>query len=210
MKTLDKGPDKIKKISEELRKETLEPAKQEAAAIIEDAKKRAEKIVLEGEKHAEKMIMEARKEIEQERNVFQSSLTQAGKLSLESLKQAIEEKFFNQELNNFILQEMTDTKVIANLINAIVKAIEKEGISTDISALIPQNLSAKEVNALLLSDVQKKLREQGVNLGDFKGGVEVKLHDKNLTIDITAEALEDLLSHYLRKDFRKLLFNSKA
>ena len=44
----DKGQDKIKKICDQLREETLEPAKQEAEEMLENAKKQAEKIIFQG------------------------------------------------------------------------------------------------------------------------------------------------------------------
>ena len=54
----------------------------------------------------------------------------------------------------------------------------------------------------------KKLKEHSVVLGDFDGGVKVKYVDKNLTIDVSDETLMDLISRYVRKDFRKLIFGN--
>ena len=45
MKGLDTGREKIQKICDSLRKETLEPAKQEAREIIENAHMQASEIV---------------------------------------------------------------------------------------------------------------------------------------------------------------------
>ena len=47
MKGLESGKDKIQKICDALRKETLEPAKQEAREIVENAHMQASEIVTE-------------------------------------------------------------------------------------------------------------------------------------------------------------------
>lgn len=206
MKTLDTGHDKIQKICDILKKETLEPAHLEAKKIIEAAKKQAEHIIAESHQQAEKSIADARRVIEQERNVFQSSLTQSAKQSLEALRQAIEHKLFNEELHNIVLRHTVDPHVIAKLIDAIVKALEKEGLAADLAAIIPASISVKEVNALLASGILNKLKDQSVALGDIGGGAKVRVEGKKMTLDISNNEIEDLLQRYLRKDFRKLIF----
>lgn len=206
MKTLEKGQDKIQKICDILRHETIEPAKHEAEGIIESAKVRAEEIVAEAKRQAEKLHAQARAEIEQERNVFHSSLNQAAKQSLEALKQDVEHRLFNVELERILETQTADPKVIANLITAIVKAIEKDGITTNLSAVIPKAVSAADVNRYIGEEILSKLKSGTVDVGDFDGGAKVKLLDKKMTIDITDDALRELLTGYVRKDFRKLFF----
>lgn len=209
MKTLDKGQEKIKKICEALRDETLEPAQKEAQDIIKAAHKQAEHILAEAQKKAESLQAGARASIEQERNVFQSSLQQAAKQSVEALRQSIEAKFFNEHLYEIIEKGAVDPQLIANLINAIVKALEREGVAANLTALIPKDISERQVNELLLKDVISKLREKSVVIGDFTGGAKVTLNNKRVTIDISQEALKELLGSYIvRKDFRKLVFES--
>lgn len=156
------------------------------------------------------MIHAGRKAIEQERNVFHSSLQQAAKQVMEALRQSIEHHLFNPHLHKEINQATVNPKVIADLISALVKYIEKEGISGDLSAFIPKTVSTKEINDLLTDEILKRLKEQSVILGDFTGGVQVKFVDKKLTLDITDETLEDLISRYVRKDFRKLIFGNSV
>lgn len=208
MKNLEKGQEKIEKICEVLRKETIEPAQKEASRIVEEAKKEANQIIEEAEKQANALIEKAKNDIEQERNVFHSSLLQASKQSLEALRQDIEHRLFNTQLDSLLQNETKDPQVIASLINAIVKAIEKEGISTDIEAVIPASVSPREVNQMLLDGVKKQLKQQSVNVGKFKGGAQVKILDKKMTIDISENSLMELLASFVRKDFRKLIFNA--
>lgn len=206
--TLEKGEDKIQQICDVLRRETLEPAKQEAEKIVEEGGKQAELIIKEARAQADAILAKARKAVNEERNIFYSSLEQAGKQSLQELRQTIENKLFSQELQKVVNEQSSDPKLVAKLIDAMVQAIGREGISTNFSAMIPETVSIEEVNRLLGERILKKLAGKTVFLETFAGGAQVKLLDKKMTIDITDDALMELLSNYVRKDFRKLLFVS--
>lgn len=208
MKNLETGEDKIQQICDAIRKETLEPALRDAQKTVDEAKAKADQIIAEAKKQAEKIIAQSREQVEQERNVFQSSLSQSTKQSLESLRQSIETKLFNDQIQTLIENNTSNPKVVADLINAIVKAIEKEGIDTQLSAVIPKNVPAAEVNKLLLAEVANRLKDKSVEVGNFAGGAQVKLVGKRMTIDISDAALKELLSSYVRKDFRNTIFNS--
>jgi len=209
MKTLEKGQDKIQKICAVLRDETLEPAQKEAQGIIEDAQRKAEQIISNAEKASKKLHEEAKAAIERERTVFLSTLQQAVKQSLEALQQSIENKFFSENLLSVIEKSTADPKIIANLVDAIVKALQKDGLDADLTVLVPKTMSPRQLNELLMQDVVKTLKEKSVVLGDFSAGVQVKLNDKRMTIDLSGSALRELLATYVaRKDFRKFVFDS--
>jgi V/A-type H+-transporting ATPase subunit E len=208
MKGLDTGKDKVKKICDILRKETLEPAKHEADDLIHRAEKEAERIVRDANHAADKLIAEARDKMERERTVFQASLNQACRQTIESLKQEIEEKLFNKELSRIFTKQMQDVKTVAHLVTAVVHAIEKEGMKGDLSVIIPAAVSAQEVNEMLALEIREKLREKSVLVGPISGGIEVKLHRDHITVDLTDTALVELVSRYIRKDFRSMLFGA--
>lgn len=208
MTTLKSGKDKIQYICDSLRKETLEPAQKEAQEIIAEARKEAEAILKDAEVNAGKMLDAARECIAREKSVFESSMLQASKQSLEKLRQDIEGKLFNDELGSLLERETTDDKVVGTLITAIVNAVEKEGVQVDLSALVPANVSVQSINNLLSENILKRLRNQSVEVGSFQGGAQLKLHNKKLTIDISDQALKELLGMYLRKDFRESFFTT--
>jgi V/A-type H+-transporting ATPase subunit E len=207
MEELDTGKDKIKQICDLLRHETLEPAKNQAQKIIDEANQQAEKIIAEAKRQSETLLHEARAEIERERNVFYSSLTQAAKQGVDALKNEIEKQLFHVELEKVIGQRLAEPEVIAKLIDSLVKAIERDGVSADFSTIIPQQISTNDLNQYLLEQNFPKLKE-GISLGEFSGGIKLKLKDKNITIDASDKAVVELLEKYLRKDFRKWLFGS--
>lgn len=208
MKTVDTGKDKVKKICDVLKKETLDPAKLEAEKIISDARMEGEQLIKEAKGQIERMQSTARREIDEERNVFQASLNLASKQGLSTLKQEIESHIFNKALGESLDKFTNDPKIIADLISAIVSSIEKEGIDGDLQAVVSSKVSKEEVNKNLMQGILEKLKEKSVILGEITGGAEVKFLNKNMTLDISDQSLKTLLGNFLRSDFRSILFES--
>ncbi len=206
MKGLDSGKNKIQKICDALRTETLEPAKQEAREIVENAHLQAAEIMREAKEKMHGLVEEADHEIDQKRKTFQSSLQLACRQGIEQLKQKIEEELFFRGLSDYVSKEMADPKLIANLINCSMKSLQEKGVEEDISAIIPQTIVPRTVNALLVKQFVDRLKEKSVILGDFDGGVQIKLRDRQITIDITDQVVRELIANFIRRDFRDLVF----
>lgn len=208
MKGTDTGRDKVKKICDILRRETLDPAINEAQQIIDSAQEKAAEIIALSVKEAERMKEEARRDIEKQKNVFQSSLNQACKQAMEALRQNIEEKLFDRELARLITQHTSDPKVLAQLIDAIVKAVAKQGMEGDLSVYLPAAVPPRSVSTLLAHGILDKLKEKELLVGPLTGGIEIKLHKENITLDVSDAALKELVANYIRKDFRELIFGA--
>ena len=206
MKGLETGKDKVKKICDVLKRETLEPAKHEADEIVASARRTADEILADAHKEAKRMVEDAFVEIEKQKSIFQASLGQACRQTLDALKEKIEQKLFNPELSKLIAKPMQDPKLMAQLINAIIHALEKEGTKSDLSVVVSSAISAKAINELLASEVIQRLKEKGVLMSSLGGGIEVKLVNNNMTIDLSDEAVKELVATYIRKDFREYLF----
>jgi V/A-type H+-transporting ATPase subunit E len=207
MKGLETGKDKIQKICDVLRKDTLEPAKQEAREIVENAHLQASEIVEGAKQSAKAMLLNAQKEIEEKKEVFHSSLQMSCRQGIELLKQKIEEGLFARELSEIVDQEMGDPKVVASILSSFLKSMEDKGIEEDFVALIPKSISPKSISALLAAKVMERLRKESIQVGDFAGGVEIRLKAKRITIDITDRAVRELIGQYIRRDFRDLVFS---
>lgn len=206
MKGTETGKDKVRKICDVLRRETLEPAQSEAETIIHSARERAEEVLASARQEAAKMKEDALAEIERQKNVFQSSLGQACKQALEALKQGIEEKLFHRELARLISSYTQDPKVLVQLITAVARGLEKEGIDGPLSVYVPAAVPARSVNMLLAQEILDHLKEKSVLVGPLTGGIEVKLHKENITVDLSDAALKELVANYIRKDFREMIF----
>ena len=206
MKTLESSQNKIQKIADQLRKETLEPAHVEAKQIIDNAKEEADQILKKAQDEAAALLGKAQKNIEQEKNVFQSSLAQATRQGIEVIKQAIEKELFAPLLLQTVKSETANPQVVAELIQAMIHAIDKEGLATDLDVLVGKVNTVEEINKYLSSEILKRVKKQTVTLGEFEGGVKVKVLDQNLTLEMTDKTIYDLIVTHIHKDFRKLFF----
>lgn len=207
MKGLETGKDKIQKICDTLRKETLQPAKQEAAEIVENAHMQASEIIKEAETKAHAMGQAAVKEMEDKKRVFHASLNLACRQGIEQLKQKIEEELFNRELVALVAKEMADPKLIANLLNSFMKSMEEKGVEEDFIVKIPKGISPRSITALLASRVLERLEKQPLLVGDFAGGVQIQLKGAEVTIDISDTVVRELIAEYIRRDLRELVFH---
>lgn len=207
MKGLDTGKEKIQKICDTLKKETLEPAKQEAREIIENAHLKADEIIADAKKKAEGLMNHAQGENEERGKIFQASLQLASRQGIEHLKQKIEHQLFDKQLSDLVLRDMADPKIVVYLLDAFMKEMKDKGVEEEFIATIPKNITPRSINALLASQILDQLKNQTVNVGDFAGGVQIQLKGRQVTIDITDAAVRELIAQYIRRDFREMLFN---
>lgn len=207
MKTLENENEKVHRICEHLRKEALEPAEKQAAALIEDAKAQSDEIVKRAEAHAVAILENAKLEIQKEKNVLESSLAKSTKQALEMLRQEIEQKLFNPKLKSLIAKQTANPSVIAKMIDSLLHGIKTSGIEGNVKAYIPAEMSKEEVNHLLSSEVIQSIEAQSVVNGDFKGGAKLKLVDQHITFEITDAGLKELMAEFIRADLRKYVFD---
>jgi V/A-type H+/Na+-transporting ATPase subunit E len=207
MKGLETGKDKIQKICDILKSETLEPAKQEAREIVENAHLQAAEIVKEAQAKAELIRKAANQEMDEKGKVFQASLQIACRQGLELLKQKIEEKLFDQQLSELVLKEMAEPNFVAHLIDSFMKSMQEKGIEEEFIAVIPKSISPRSINLLLGEQILEKIQKQTVVVGDFAGGVQIRMKERQITIDITDATVRELIAGYIRRDFREMIFN---
>lgn len=199
--------EKLKKICDSLREDALKPAEEQADILLKDAKIRAAKFISEAREEAERIIREADEEAANKLSVAKAEIERTLERSLNVLKQSIENKIFKENLVEWLDSSVANSEVSAEFVKAIIVALEKQNLDSDLTVYISRSLNSKEVNKLLGKEILKKLRESSVILGNFSGGVKVRVNQKSLELDVTTEALKDLFSRYLRKDFREILFH---
>lgn len=206
MKGLETGKGKIQKICDALRQETLEPAKQEAREIVENARLQAQEIVQDAQKKCKEMLTAVEKDSAQRKTVFESALHMACRQGIEHLKQKIEEELFNKELFDLVAKDMGDSKTVATILNALMKMMENQGIEDEFIAVIPKTMSPRAVSSLLGNQILERLKNHSMEVGDFAGGVQLRLKGRQITIDVTDVVVRELIARYIRRDFRDLVF----
>ncbi|MEG0037052.1 MAG: hypothetical protein RSB82_03310 [Victivallaceae bacterium] len=201
---------KLKKICDVLRDKTLQPAEKEAEEILAKALLEAEEIVLTAKNRAHDILESAKKEVSSKLEEGKASLRQSGKRVLDFLKQTVEERFFKASLVRVLEAIGSMPDVAARLIEVLISAVEKEGITGNLTAFISANLSPRKVNELIGKEFLDKLDSEGVVLGNFLGGVRLKVQERDVILDLSAESLKHLLVRFLQKDFRDMVFESDS
>ncbi len=207
MRLLEKGNDKVKKICEVLKKETLEPAKQQAEEILESANQEAEKIIRQAQEKAAHLINEADAKIRRQEEVFKASINIAHKQSIGKLKAEIRETIFNHALLQKISQELNSASVLTNCIKAIFEGVSKFGLDADAQLILSKNLSKEQVAAAIAQLGLEKIKDKVLLKGDFLAGVQIRIEKENLTVDLTDETVHQLILEFASENLKKLIFN---
>lgn len=198
---------KVAELCAVLRKETLEPAEQQAKEIIENAYTEKERILQKARLEIKDLQTKAEKEMEKKQKSFSASMQIAMDRSIDMLKQAIESHLFSSSLGDLFQKELEDSKLVAKLVDGIAKGLEKEGIDSDLELIVSESLNKKELLSALMTKMKNRIE---VKQEPLLEGIELKVKDQHFAIDFTKKALEDLLSRFIRQDFRETLFQKSS
>ncbi len=151
MEGTETGKDKVKKICEVLRQDTLEPAMKEAKSTLEKAQKNGEQIIEEAKAKETKMIAEDAKDSEQKYQAFKACLNQDDRQSLYWINKEYEERVLNEDLSEMITKSTATAKALAEMIKAVIEADEDVDIETD-----QKKNNANIIETLTVNDVISK------------------------------------------------------
>ena len=203
---LETSDDKIQQICEEITLKTINPAKQEATKIINSAKEESKLLMQNAEKQKQALIEQAQKEIEQKKNIADTAINMAIKQSIIKLKEDITQKFFSSELQGLIQPELNKSDVMEKIIACILNAIDEQGIDVDLCLVLSSSAHKKELQDVLVHRGLDKIINNTSFVGTFKAGVQLAIKKKNLTIEMTDEALKELLASYVIDDLKERIF----
>lgn len=209
MQLLDSGEEKVKKICETIREQTLDPAKDEAKSIIEHAISEADKIVKRARVEAAELHEKAKQQCQQEKKVLASALNIACKQTLQALRQEIEISVFNSDLKSMISQAL-DEKVINRFLEVILEGLKKDGMDSDFEIFLTKNLSKEELSKNLAAQLLDKVNNKSIDLENRAKGFVLTIKDKDMSLEFSDEILAQILSNYVREDFRKLIFGATS
>jgi V/A-type H+/Na+-transporting ATPase subunit E len=204
MKHLDTGSDKIKKICDAIRHETLEPAKQQARVLIEQASDQAAMIIQDARKQAEALLDAAKKQHEKEKHIFEASMVHSAKMFREKLRLEIETHFLSKSLDSISSDIFRSHEMAAKVVSALVSGFSNKSLSGDLCLILGQGLNKAEFVKHLSADV--KSRMSSVENSSALDGVVLKSIDDNLRIEIRQDQLTEALLDTLRSDFRKYFY----
>ena len=190
--------EELKHLIEQIQKEGVEKAQQEADAILSQAKEKAAKIVSEAERKAEEIVQKAKKEAEDFAARSIRTLQQAARDLLITVGKGCE-KVITETLGRKV-DEALDAKILEKLILAVV---EGDARNAEIS------VSPKDREALLdfcVKESKKSGREITlVDDAEILSGFRVRFEGENAYLDYTGEALAEALAAFLRPQLAEIV-----
>ncbi len=188
--------EELKHLIEQIQKEGVEKADEQANTIISQAKEKAAKIVAEAEKKAYESLLKAKNESDafSERSV--KTLEQAARDLLITVGQGCEKVVAE------VLGKEVDKALSGDLLQKMVSSVVEQG-SDDIELSVSEN--DKAALATYCAELAKKSGQEIKLVSDSEilSGFKVGFKKKNVYLDYTGEAVANALAAFLRPELAK-------
>ena len=194
----------LQELIDQIKKEGVQTAENEADAIINSAKAEAEKIIHNAKAQAEEILQNAKSENERMVKSGEEAIRQAGRNLLISFRESI-----TKELKAIVSENVCNVYSSDDFAKLIITAVESWTANPD----------AEDITVILNSEDLTKLEEtvmaglkdkmlNGVTLkasDNFDGGFRIATNDGGAYYDYSAESVVDMLSNYLSPKVTALL-----
>lgn len=198
----------LQELIEQIKKDGVDAAETQAAAILESAKAEAKKIIADAQAQAEKIMADAKSENAKAVKSGEDALRQAGRNLLISFRESV-----TRELKVIVsgnVNAVYSSDAFAKLIICAVENWISKPEADDIAVVLNSSDLAKLEDALIAELKAKML--SGVTLkanNNFDGGFRIAVNNGAVYYDYSAEAVTDMLSNYLSPRVTALLKEAK-
>ena len=194
----------LQELIEQIKKDGVEAAENQAEAILLSAKAEAEKIIADAQAQADKLMADAKAENEKTVKSGEDAIRQAGRNLLISFRESV-----TRELGaivggnvNAVYSSDAFAKLVVNAVESWTGKPEAEDI-----AVILNSADLEKLEGALLAELKEKMLG-GVTLkanDSFDGGFRIAVNNGAVYYDYSAEAVTDMLSNYLSPKVTALL-----
>jgi V/A-type H+-transporting ATPase subunit E len=211
----------VQELISRLRDEGVKAGREKSDQILREAQEQAAQIVAQAKAEAEALLSKARNEIEREKAAALESVRVA--IRDTELKMEAEVKAdFAAHVRRLVSVEMSDKKFLRQMILGIagMAAGEKACEDKPVEVLLPKDLfESDEKHTRLTEKGQERVRRlvlgisgdmlrDGVDLkpsDDISGGIRIRLVGEDLEIDLSDQAISDLLLQNLLPRYRAIV-----
>ena len=186
----------LQAIIDQIKKDGVESAEAQAAAIISSAKDEAQKIISDAQAQAEKMLLNAKNENDRMVKSSEDAIRQAGRNLLISFRESV-----TRELKAIVGENVNSAYSSESFVQLVVKVVEGwagKPDAEDVSVVLNSN-DLKSLEDSLLAELKAKALN-GVTLkasDNFDGGFRIAVKDGAAYYDYSAGAVVEMLSNYL-------------
>jgi V/A-type H+-transporting ATPase subunit E len=220
MADLPNVPSGVQELIGRLRDEGVKAGKEEAESVLQEARQQADQIVAQANAEADEIRDKARTEIEAERAASREAIQMAFRDTTLKLKSQVMAAF-SDHVRRLVSMELRDKDFLRQAILAIFgQATQEVAKDQPVEVLVSEELFVTdEKGSRLTEEGKERLRHmvlgisgemlrEGVDLkpsGETNGGMRVRLVGEDLEIDLSDEALSELLLGYLIPRFRAIV-----
>jgi V/A-type H+-transporting ATPase subunit E len=188
--------EELKHLIEQIQKEGIEKAEEEAGTIISQAREKAARIIAEAEEKAHESLLRAKTESEAfaERSV--KTLEQAARDLMITVGQGCEKVVAG------VLGKQVDESLSGELLERMIAKVVEQG-TEDITLSVPE-----EDRQALMAYCARLAEQSGreielVSDAEILSGFKVEFKDRNVYLDYTGEAIANALGAFLRPELAK-------
>lgn len=194
----------LQELIDQIKKDGVDAANDEAKFIIEKAKADAEKIIADAKAEANKILTNAKAENEKMVKSSEDAIQQAGRNLLISFRESVARELKAIISENVVATYSSDTFV--KLIINVVESWANKPDAEDLSLILNSN-DLNTIESNLLAALKDKML-QGVTLkanDNFDGGFRIAVNNGDAYYDYSTDAVVDMLSNYLSPKVTELL-----
>lgn len=207
----------IQELIDQLRDKGVNAGKEESEKLVADAESRASWIMEQAQAQATEIREAAEKDAEFIRKAGADSLEMAYRDIKMKLRDELSQQFARQ-LGKLIVQELQDPDTLKQLL--LSAAARSQLPDEPVRITLPERaVGLEELRSdpaqlqggplvEMVSDVATQLFSQGVEIstaGRSRAGLSISLGEGEVNVDLTDEALQDLLLAHLQPRFRAIL-----
>ncbi len=205
-----------------LRQEGVDAGAAEAEKVLKAAQEKAKAILADAEKQSNQKVSEAQKKADALLNGGQEALKTAMRDMVLTLKTELTEGF-RTDVKRLVERELAKPELLKTLILEIAGKLSADADidkNAKLEFILPENAvglsdlqnSPEQIESSPLTEfvfgLTRDMLIDGVSFTtstDVKGGMSVKLEDRDLVLDFTEQAVASMLLEHLQPRFRAIL-----
>lgn len=209
----------VQELIDRLSQEGVAEGQQQAKQIVADAQRKAYSIVESAREQAADILHQAREQAQQYQSAGEDALRLAARDAVRDFRARVHDGL-RQRLQELVQHQMKDADILKRMIVAIARKASEDLDDEQLEILLPaESLTEEEVRksietgnpdamtqfmqGMIGEDIREGVR---VSLGNrTNGGLTVRVINQNLEIDLTDDAIADLLAKHLLPRYRAIM-----
>lgn len=199
----------VQALIDKLHYEGVKAGNEDARRIVDKAREEAEKIIKTARTEADKIRSEAYETIEKEKIASQAAFKTSLRDTVLTLKTQLFLQLKNQ-LEKLISTKMNNTEFLEELILSIAKAAANSKVQK-LEVVVGEIKDYQEKRDQLIKTIVTDMSQKGIELGiGREKGIKIKLVDQEVEIDLSEEALTQLIYTLIIPRYRELFEGIKS